>query len=83
MNTDLPDAVIIAMLKREVLLTRAKLHGLMYDHIMSERKLRSLKTQLRQVRRPPAFEASSLLGPAQLHVVVYVSSRAAASCESC
>jgi len=37
------------MLKREVLLTRAKLHGLMYDHIMSERKLRSLKTQLRQV----------------------------------
>ncbi len=49
-NADLPDGVIIAMLKREVLLTRAKLHGLMYDHIMSERKLRSLKTQLRQVR---------------------------------
>ena len=49
MNADLPDGVIIAMLKREVLLTRAKLHGLMYDHIMSERKLRSLKTQLRQV----------------------------------
>ena len=49
-NLDLPDAVIIVMLKREVLLTRAKLHGLMYDHIMSERKLRSLKTQLRQVR---------------------------------
>ena len=46
---DLPDGVIVAMLKREVLLTRAKLHGLMYDHIMSERRLRSLKTQLRQV----------------------------------
>ena len=48
-DTEIPDSVIIAMLKREVLLTRAKLHGLMYDHIMSERRLRSLKTQLRQV----------------------------------
>ena len=48
-SADLPDSVIIARLRREVLLTRAKLHGLMYDHIMSERRLRSLKTQLRQV----------------------------------
>ena len=39
----------MAMLRREVLLTRAKLHGLCYDQIMGERKLRSLKTQLRQV----------------------------------
>ena len=47
---ELPDGVIMAMLTRESLLTRAKLHGLFYDQIMDERKLRSLKTQLRQVR---------------------------------
>ncbi len=39
----------MSMLRREVLLTRAKLHGLCYDQIMGERRLRSLKTQLRQV----------------------------------
>lgn len=52
MPGELPDSVVIAMLRREVLLTRAKLHGLMYEHIMSERRLRTLKTQLRQVRYP-------------------------------
>ena len=61
-STDLPDAVIVAMLKREVLLTRAKLHGLMYDHIMSERRLRSLKTQLRQVQ--PGVPVPRLFVPA-------------------
>lgn len=50
---ELPDHVIMAMLTRESLLTRAKLHGLFYDQIMDERKLRSLKTQLRQVAPPP------------------------------
>lgn len=48
-SKELPDEVIMAMLKQEVLLTGAKLHGLCYDQIMGERKLRSLKTQLRQV----------------------------------
>ena len=48
---ELPNSVIVAMLRREVLLTRAKLHALCYEHIMAERKLRSLKAQLRQVGR--------------------------------
>jgi hypothetical protein len=48
-SRELPDEVIMAMLRREVLLTRAKLHALCYEQIMGERKLRSLKTQLRQV----------------------------------
>lgn len=49
-STELPDAVIEAMLRRELLLTNAKLHGLGNEHITSERKLRSLRTQLRQVQ---------------------------------
>lgn len=48
-SAELPDSVIIALLKREHLLTRAKLNALYYEHITGERKLRSLKTQLRQV----------------------------------
>ncbi|KAL3153768.1 hypothetical protein ABBQ32_013356 [Trebouxia sp. C0010 RCD-2024] len=47
-SEELPDSVIIALLKREHLLTRAKLNALYYEHITGERKLRSLKTQLRQ-----------------------------------
>ena len=39
----------MAMLKRENLLTRAKLNALFYDHITGERQLRKLKTELRQV----------------------------------
>lgn len=50
----------MAMLRREVLLTRAKLHGLCYDQIMGERKLRSLKTQLRQVCPRPAIHSMCL-----------------------
>lgn len=51
-SIELPDSVIEAMLRRELLLTNAKLHGLGNEHITSERKLRSLRTQLRQVRSP-------------------------------
>lgn len=46
---ELPDHVIIAMLQREVLLTEAKLHALDYELVMAERKLRQLRSQLRQV----------------------------------
>ena len=49
---DLPEHVIVAMLKRENLLTRAKLNALFYDHITGERQLRKLKTELRQVSNP-------------------------------
>lgn len=45
----LPDAAMLSMLRREVLLTRAKLHYLGYQQMMAERMLRSLKAQLRQV----------------------------------
>ncbi len=50
----------MAELRLEVLLTRAKLHALCYEQIIGERKLRSLKTQLRQV--PPASCRAVLLG---------------------
>lgn len=50
----LPDHVVMAMLKRELLLTRAKLHALHYEHIMGERKMRTYKSQLKQARRPCA-----------------------------
>ena len=46
---ELPDGVILEMLKREVLLTKAKLHALTLEHILEERKLRTLNFQLRQV----------------------------------
>ena len=48
-EAELPDHVIEAMLQRELLLTNAKLHGLANEHSNNERKLRSLRTQLRQV----------------------------------
>lgn len=48
-SAELPDHAIIALLKREHLLTRAKLNALYFEHITGERRLRSLKTQLRQV----------------------------------
>jgi hypothetical protein len=46
----LPDGVVQAMLRRELLLTRAKLHALTYEHIMGERKMRAFKSQLKQAR---------------------------------
>ena len=51
-ESELPDHVIEAMLQRELLLTNAKLHGLANDHTSNERKLRSLRTQLRQASHP-------------------------------
>lgn len=48
---DLPDAVILNMLQREVLLTSSKLHALSYEQAMAERRIRTLKSQLRQVSR--------------------------------
>ena len=58
----LPDAVVMAMLQRELLLTRAKLHALHYEHIMGERKMRTYKSQLKQARRPTARAGSRLAG---------------------
>lgn len=67
---DLPDHVMEAMLKRELLLTNAKLHGLGNEHITSERKLRSLRTQLRQVCAAPLFVmlCASLLSACRIAV---------------
>ena len=60
---DLPDSVMEDMLKRELLLPNANLHGLGNEHITSERKLRSLRTQLRQVGTcAPAVTGSSAAG---------------------
>ena len=47
---DIPDSVIQAMLRREVLLTEAKLHFLDWELLTNDRKLRQLRTQLRQAR---------------------------------
>lgn len=46
----LPDDVILFMLRREALLTRAKLHFLVFEHLTQEKELRILKQALRQVR---------------------------------
>ncbi|BDA41097.1 probable inactive ubiquitin carboxyl-terminal hydrolase 54 at C-terminar half [Coccomyxa sp. Obi] len=51
---ELPDTVILKMLQREVLLTSSKLHALSYEQAIAERKLRTLKSQLRQGE--PEFE---------------------------
>ncbi|KAK9823299.1 hypothetical protein WJX72_001733 [[Myrmecia] bisecta] len=53
-TSDLPDDVILSMLEREMLLTRAKLHALNYEHHVGERNFRRLQTQLRQVE--PEFD---------------------------
>lgn len=50
----LPDEVVLFMLKREALLTRAKLHNLVFEHLVQEKELRVLKQQLRQGE--PEFE---------------------------
>ncbi|KXZ54862.1 hypothetical protein GPECTOR_4g934 [Gonium pectorale] len=50
----LPDEVILFMLRREALLTRAKLHWLVFEHLTQEKELRILKQQLRQGE--PEFE---------------------------
>ena len=53
-HSELPDNVVLRMLHREVLLTKAKLHALNYEQAVAERKLRTLKSQLRQGE--PEFE---------------------------
>ena len=58
--SDLPDHVVLKMLHREVLLTKAKLHALNYEHAVAERKLRTLKSQLRQVCSPGSACAINL-----------------------
>ncbi|GLC41576.1 hypothetical protein PLESTM_001216400 [Pleodorina starrii] len=50
----LPDEVILFMLRREALLTRAKLHYLVFEHLTQEKELRILKQALRQGE--PEFE---------------------------
>jgi len=43
-----PDHVVVAMLRREAVLTQAKLHALVYDHIQGDRALRATRAQIRQ-----------------------------------
>ncbi|EFJ48600.1 hypothetical protein VOLCADRAFT_104654 [Volvox carteri f. nagariensis] len=50
----LPDEVILFMLRREALLTRAKLHFLVFEHLTQDKELRILKQALRQGE--PEFE---------------------------
>ena len=57
----LPDHVVQSMLKRELLLTRAKLHALTYEHIMGERKMRTYKSQLKQARPGPLVRTGLML----------------------
>ena len=58
---DIPDSVIQAMLRREVLLTEAKLHFLDWELLTNDRKLRQLRTQLRQVHAFPLLVRRFLL----------------------
>ena len=46
---DLPEHVIVAMLRRENLLTSAKLSALRHDQSTGERQLRKLSSELHQV----------------------------------
>ncbi len=48
-DDSLPDQVLVAMLKREVLLTKAKLHYSLFEHICQDRQLRTWRAQLKQV----------------------------------
>ena len=45
----LPDSVIVSMLRREALLTKAKLHYLVFEHLQQDKAVRTLKSQLKQV----------------------------------
>ena len=54
MGTLVPDRVIREMLRREELLTGAKLFGLYHDQENSDKRLRNVKAQLRQTE--PEFE---------------------------
>lgn len=47
---DLSDQLTLKVLKREELLTRAKLHVLQYERIMGESQLRTLRAELMQVQ---------------------------------
>lgn len=47
---DLPHPVVVALLEREVLFTRAKLHGLWFDQVQCREKLRNIKRQSYQVK---------------------------------
>ncbi|KAG1660965.1 hypothetical protein FOA52_005590 [Chlamydomonas sp. UWO 241] len=50
----LPNHVVVSMLRREVLLTKAKLHHLVFLHLQQDATVRTLKAQLRQGE--PEFE---------------------------
>lgn len=65
--SSLPDTVIVKMLKRESLLTTAKLHALSFDSLQAKKQLESLKNQIRHVsvgpnssRRTTVFDAGVL-----------------------
>lgn len=53
-ESDLPNTVILDLLRREVLLTKAKTHYLLFEQMQADRKLKACKSQLRQGE--PEFE---------------------------
>lgn len=48
-TSELPDDLLLMVLKREELLTQAKLHVLQYDRMMGDSQLRNLRAELMQV----------------------------------
>ena len=48
-GNSLPDEAAVKLLRREVLLSTAKLHVMEYERVLGERQLRSIKAQIRQV----------------------------------
>ena len=46
---ELPDHVVVALLKREALLNRVRLHAVQIQHIISNERLRHLQTKQCQV----------------------------------
>jgi hypothetical protein len=59
-SQSLPDIVILKMLKREALLTSAKLHALTSDLLTCQRTISRLRSSIRHVRRGGGLRGSSI-----------------------
>lgn len=59
----LPDSLIIAMLEREQLLTKVKLHQLSFDRLLKQMRVYHLRRLLKLVSGRPAFLNAHIIYP--------------------
>ena len=57
---ELPDNVVVALLKREALLVRVKVHTIQIQQIMDKERLRHLQTKQNQVQTSKCFLTAGL-----------------------